>query len=203
MEDFQVPNEKDQPKHVTALSFDSLDEIVKSGTRVPIGDKIYYYLPYWFVEAPGGGWYFYTLDHAPKELKAFIAKSRLGGDNPKPEYKLLRDFPLTKEEEKWMNDGKITDDHIKGDPSKPVVEIWMEGYRATGESATANMLNQFHADSFDEAMKLYMEDNPGDVEVKKIPKNSKSVRDDSFTKEYRIWACRLFDNETDARKSFG
>ena len=83
------------------------------------------------------------------------------------------------------------------------IEIWMEGYRATGESATATRLGIYEADDFDGAMRQYMDENLHTVTVKKIPKNIKSIRDDSFTKQYSIWACRIFDNEADARKSFG
>jgi len=212
-----------------------IEDLLESASMVVTSSgKKYYHLPYWFEEKPGGGYFVYHLNDLPKELVDFIVKSRLGGDNPQPEYKLLNGIELTKEDKKFIKDGGILNpktpresykyeildlstagskpnailvdspsDLIKGDPTKPVVEIWMEGYRATGESSTATMLNQYHADSFDEAMKLYMEDNPGYVDVKKVGKNSKSVRDDSFTKEYSIWACRLFDNETDARKSFG
>ena len=114
MDDFKVPKEEDQPEHVTAVSYKDLNEIIETtATAVTIGDKTYYYLPYWFTKAPGGsGWYFYSLDHAPKELQEFIVKSRLGGDNPQPDYKLLSGITLTEEEKKWMKDGKITDDEI-------------------------------------------------------------------------------------------
>ena len=184
-----------------------IEDLLESASMVvtSIGRK-FYHLPYWFEEKPGGGYFVHHLDELPDDLKEFITKAHLGGDNPQPmqsyKYEILDISNTDGTPKRTFRLGEV-DDLIKGDPSKPVVEIWMEGYRATGESATANMLNQYHADSFDEAMKLYMEDNPGDVDVKKIPKNSKSVRDYSFTKQYSIWACRLFDNETDARKSFG
>lgn len=185
-----------------------IDLIKEHGSTVEIGKKTYYYLPIWWEidESHPDILSWYHMNILPQELSDFIVKSRLGGDNPQPTHKILSGIELTEEDKKWMKEGGIIDgtsDLIRGDPSKPVVEIWMEGYRATGESSTATMLNQYHADSFDEAMTLYMEDNPGDVDVKKIPKNSKSVQDSSFTKQYSIWACRLFDNETDARKSFG
>lgn len=83
------------------------------------------------------------------------------------------------------------------------IQIWMEGYAATGESATASMIGEYEAIDWDDAVRQYKEQYPHHVDTKRVPKNIKSVRDDSFTKIYSIWACRLFDNAADARKSFG
>ena len=71
---------------------------------------------------------------------------------------------------------------------KPI-QIWMEGYRATGEHDVAQLIAAYNAKDFDAAMKLYMQDNPGDVTVDE--------------RGYTIWACKLYNNQTDARKSFG
>jgi len=83
------------------------------------------------------------------------------------------------------------------------VQIWMEGHRATGESSSASMIGEYEASDWDDAIRQYKEAYPHHVDTKRVPKNIKSVRDDNFTNFYSIWACRLFDNEADARKSFG
>jgi len=90
-----------------------LDLIKKFGSIVKIGKKTYYYLPFWWEidESNPDILSWYHMNIIPQELKEFITKSRLGGDNPKPEeYKLLTGRTLTEEEMKWINDGKITDD---------------------------------------------------------------------------------------------
>lgn len=69
-------------------------------------------------------------------------------------------------------------------------EIWVEGYRATGEHGTARLLGVVQAPTFEEAVKKLYQENP-----EKLP---------SFNPErLTSWDCRLFDNETAARKAFG
>lgn len=68
--------------------------------------------------------------------------------------------------------------------------IWSEGFRATGESSTATLHTRVRADSFKEACLKHAE------------------KDDEFKlyfdpERMTYWGCRLFDNESDARKSFG
>lgn len=65
--------------------------------------------------------------------------------------------------------------------------IWAEGYRATGEHGTATYHGKVWADTFEDACRHRFKgdrnfdpENPG-----------------------RVWACRLFDNESDARESYG
>ena len=65
-------------------------------------------------------------------------------------------------------------------------EIWSEGYAATGESAPAHLHGKQEAESFFEACLIFF-------------KGSYLFNVDRMT----YWGCRLFDNETDARKSFG
>ena len=69
-----------------------------------------------------------------------------------------------------------------------VYQIWMEGFAITGNSSKATLLGEMEAESFQQACDKYIEENP---EYKKLY-SGKS-----------IWGCRLFDNEADARKSFG
>jgi hypothetical protein len=72
-------------------------------------------------------------------------------------------------------------------------EIWMEGYAATGESGRAQKIWEGLAVDFDHAVRLYQTISRDEVEIR--PENTRS--------KYSIWACALFDNEADARKSFG
>jgi len=65
-------------------------------------------------------------------------------------------------------------------------EIWVEGFRATGQSGTAFLYAIQEADTFNEACKIALA-------------NNSSFDENSLT----YWGCRLFNNETDARKAFG
>ena len=72
-------------------------------------------------------------------------------------------------------------------------EVWREGYRATGESAGANLEGKVEADTWPEACRKACVDSgrwkeqPGGFDAKRLT----------------VWGCRLFDNEADARRSFG
>ena len=67
-----------------------------------------------------------------------------------------------------------------------IFEIWSEGYIITGGSGTAQLHDKIKANSFKEACDILFN---GDQFYN--PKN------------LTYWGCRLFDNETDARKAFG
>jgi len=67
--------------------------------------------------------------------------------------------------------------------------VWSEGYRATGEHGTATFHGNFEADTFAEACQRW-------AATTSDPKQFNAER-------LTYWACRLFDNEADARKSFG
>ena len=75
-------------------------------------------------------------------------------------------------------------------------EIWTEGYAATGEVGNATCHGTQEAETFEEAcIKLLGNDL------------DKDNREPDGYRRYGgrlcIWACRCFDNEADARKSFG
>lgn len=72
------------------------------------------------------------------------------------------------------------------------IAIWSEGYIVTGEHGEVHFEGEFEAPSFDTAVQLFLEKNP-------YLKAYHSFSNGS----HRIWGCRLFDNEKDARKSFG
>lgn len=76
------------------------------------------------------------------------------------------------------------------------IEIWCEGYLATGCEGipvTAMKLGEYEAESFEDAILLYIENHPN--EERYIHKR--------LDGSWRFWGCRLFDNEADARSSFG
>lgn len=94
-------------------------------------------------------------------------------------------------------------------------DIWIEGYAATGEHSPASYIGKAMGETFEEACinfryphdimrewPLPGEDpiliNKGEQLKLDIHTDGSIVRDPP-----RIWACRLFDNESDARKSFG
>lgn len=70
-------------------------------------------------------------------------------------------------------------------------EIWAEGYRASGEKGSGAIYwGKVEANSFKEAFD-------------KLAERDKSFRNCYNPVNLTFWACRLFDNEADARKSFG
>jgi len=76
-----------------------------------------------------------------------------------------------------------------------IYSIWREGYICTGGSSTASLLDNIKANSFDEAVEIYKEKNPRNTieRVDSYPRSS----------NWSDWGCRLFDNEKQARETFG
>lgn len=70
-------------------------------------------------------------------------------------------------------------------------EVWTEGFMVTGNTEVAQFHGKFKGRNFREAVLQY--------------KNSVSKETQSFIDLDRMsyWGCRFFDNERDARKSFG
>lgn len=66
-------------------------------------------------------------------------------------------------------------------------EVWTEGHVASGGRGKAQYHGSIYAENFEEACINILEDNL-DYPIQGIP---------------TVWGCRCFDNETDARKSFG
>jgi hypothetical protein len=104
----------------------------------------------------------------------------------------------------------MSKENENGNFAKPMLgavrefEIWMEGYAAMGEHGTAQMIGKGFGSTFDEAVKDYMSKNPNHG----IGENGKNryISEDAYKNRrsnWNIWACNLFDNEADARKSFG
>ena len=74
------------------------------------------------------------------------------------------------------------------------IEIWEEGFACTGQSEKAKLIGVYEANDFNDAVKAHIEAHP-ELKVNQLY--------DYDGKYHSIWACRLFDNETDARKEFG
>lgn len=68
-------------------------------------------------------------------------------------------------------------------------EIWSEGYAITGNRSDAQYHGIFSGETFEEACLAWAK-TVSQPELYDVQNNS-------------YWGCRLFDNEFDARKSFG
>lgn len=89
---------------------------------------------------------------------------------------------------------------------KKTYQIWSEGYSATGESSGAIFLGKFEGNNFDEAVENYNKQvtEDGMMARQNDRKRYRSDKDyENRKSNWNIWACNLFDNELDARKSFG
>lgn len=71
------------------------------------------------------------------------------------------------------------------------IDLWSEGYEATGQSSTATFHGTYKATCLLDAVKAYA--------------NTLTAHERSYIdyETLRIWGCRFFDNEAAARKSFG
>ncbi len=72
-------------------------------------------------------------------------------------------------------------------------EIWSEGWVSSDGSGPARRLSTQTAESFDEACKKFIE---SDSEAKKYMYYNEE------RKQWIYWGCSIFDNATDAAKSF-
>ena len=74
-----------------------IDLIKEHGSTIKIGEKTYYHLPFWWEmdESYPDMLSWYHMNIIPQELKDFLVKSRMGGNNPKIDE---RQFPQTNDE---------------------------------------------------------------------------------------------------------
>lgn len=70
-----------------------------------------------------------------------------------------------------------------------IYQVWSEGYAATGNSGSAELLGEVEAGDFASACSVLFE---GSERAKYFDKQ-----------QLTYWGCRLFDNEQDARQAFG
>lgn len=71
-------------------------------------------------------------------------------------------------------------------------EVWMEGYRATGDYSPARFLGRVEAPTFAEACNALCS-----------PAKWQQQNGDYDPKRGTVWGCKLFNNEEDARRAFG
>ncbi len=87
--------------------------------------------------------------------------------------------------------GKFAADIMNAERMKPIT-LWSEGYAATGQHMGATLHGTFTAKSLQDAVQQFKDAMP-----EGHSKNCIDVENLSF------WGCRFFDNEKEARKSFG
>lgn len=68
--------------------------------------------------------------------------------------------------------------------------VWIEGYQGSGDRQLAHLLGAAEAETFADAAKAVIEEQ--------------KMNDEHWSPDkLSYWGCRLFDNESDARKSSG
>lgn len=75
---------------------------------------------------------------------------------------------------------------------KKTIDLWTEGYHVQEGLCPARFCGTFECDTLKEAIIMYKETLTDPYSISCI-----DVEDESF------WGCKFFDNEADARKSFG
>lgn len=71
----------------------------------------------------------------------------------------------------------------------------MEGFAVTGMSSGASYMKSYDTDDMDEAVQLWLDEQD--------PEDVKKYHSKSEDGVHSWWGCRIFDNQDDARKSFG
>ena len=71
-----------------------------------------------------------------------------------------------------------------------IFEIWSEGYRATGQKASARFHGLANGMTFADACSNFFGDDP-------------LFKQHEATGALTYWGCQLFDSEDEARQSFG
>ena len=84
-------------------------------------------------------------------------------------------------------------------------EIWMEGFAATGNQQGAHLIGKAKGIDFKDACKNfeYPEDMIREWDGLVMKKKGEKLKLDEHYEYPSIWGCQLYDNEKDARKSFG
>jgi hypothetical protein len=86
-------------------------------------------------------------------------------------------------------------------------EVWMQGYAATGQSAKAQFIGKVEARSFKQACHILMcQDYLKNHTSENLRAPNQWIDPDRWDYDpdsCSYWGCKLFDNETDARKTYG
>ena len=72
------------------------------------------------------------------------------------------------------------------------IDLWMEGFRSTGDRSGATFCGTYEVTTPGEAIMQWAKEEP-----------SRLADIDLLSNPATYWGCRFFDNEADARKSFG
>lgn len=73
-----------------------------------------------------------------------------------------------------------------------MISLWVEGYSISGNRSDASFCGKYDVDTLQEAV----------IEYKSTVTDQRS-RDLIDVNKLTYWGCRFFDNEDDARRSFG
>jgi len=76
-----------------------------------------------------------------------------------------------------------------------MIQIWRKGYRISGGQSDATLLGEYNAETFKDAVLMLIK------EREKMPQDYYAIHESKGI--FTDWGCRLFDNESDARKKFG
>ena len=127
-------------------------------------------------------------------------------DNAAPEIEHPKPGPMESYKYAILDFGKRPKKR-KSEPKYPLIEydIWMEGYAATGESATATYLGKQKGRNFQDACMRYWfkEKIKGYAEADKKNEYYDTKRWDYDPYNNSYWACRLFQTEAEAREFLG
>lgn len=77
--------------------------------------------------------------------------------------------------------------------------LWQEGYAITGNNDYAKCLGNYPADTFNEAVERYVQHRE-ETDWPDIRKPGGYTFTNGI---HSVWGCRIYNNEVDARKSFG
>ncbi|MBA1218164.1 hypothetical protein [Pseudomonas fulva] len=80
------------------------------------------------------------------------------------------------------------------EPAIRAIEVWTEGYSVTGNRSPAQRMGVYQAATFDDAVAQHLQT---------LDAEGQSFYRQSENGVWSCWGCRLFDNEADARRSFG
>lgn len=69
-------------------------------------------------------------------------------------------------------------------------EVWLEGYAITGNHGRAHYFGKYVATTFEDACEVALQENKWEMKEYNKERNA-------------FWGCRFFDNESQARASFG
>lgn len=120
------------------------------------------------------------------------------------DYQKCMNYIVQKKEKIWRGfrdtvnrinklEEKLLNSEIKNNTGHNTYSLWMEGFSATGQHNTAQYLGDFEGNSFNDACDNWA----NSIEEQEYYKSG----NDKCRPTY--WGCRIFDNEEDARKSFG